>query len=141
MDAASSEVGPFRVLDTRKRRSAAVVYLIGAALAGLVAVGVSLPMVWATTVAPLVGLALCQVVCAWNMGVKDADAIRIASGVVTFPVGHASATLGYRGWLARPVWQVLVFADGAAPDKQGLVTVDAIDGDVTGTFEESVATP
>jgi hypothetical protein len=140
-EAGSSEVEPFRVLDTRKRRSAGVVYLIGAAIAGSVAVAVSLPMIWLTAVSPLIALALYQVVCAWNMGVKDTDAIAAASDTVSFPVGHASATLGYRGWLARPVWQVLVFADGAAPEMQGLVTIDAVDGNITGTYEESVATP
>ncbi len=140
-EGSSSEGGPFRVLDTRKRRSAAVVYLIGAVLAGWATIAASLPIMWATAVAPLFVLALYQVVCAWTMGVKDAAAIRAASEAVSFPAGHASATLGYRGWLARPVWQVLVFADGAAPDMQGLVTIDAVDGDITGTYEESVTTP
>ena len=43
--------------------------------------------------------------------------------------------------MAKPVWQVLVFSDTPSPDRQALVTVDAISGEVTGLYEESVPLP
>jgi hypothetical protein len=68
-------------------------------------------------------------------------AIAIASDAAPFPVGHGSATLGFTGLTAKPVWQVLVFESGAAPRHQALVTVDALTGEVTGTYSEAVPTP
>jgi hypothetical protein len=69
------------------------------------------------------------------------EAISIASEGASFAVGHASGTLGFRGLLAKPVWQVLVFAAGDAPAKQALVTVDGLSGAILGSYEEDVPTP
>ena len=69
------------------------------------------------------------------------EAIRIASEEASFDVGHGSATLGYRGLLAKPIWQVLVFSDTPSPDREALVTVDAMTGEVTGHFEQPVEIP
>jgi len=96
---------------------------------------------WFTAVVPLIMLAGIQVAGGWRMRVKDIEAIRIASDSASFDVGHGSATLGFRGPLAKPVWQVLVFADGPAPDRQALITVDALSGDVRGSYEEPVPVP
>lgn len=134
-------VGPYRVLDTAIRRRAALVYVgVAIAAAGLVLIsGVS--AMWLTAVLPLIGLAAIQFAGGWKMQVKDTEAIRIASDEASFNVGHGSATLGFTGPLAKPVWQVLVFADGPAPDRQALITVDALTGDVRGAYEESVPVP
>jgi hypothetical protein len=134
-------VGPYRVLDTATRRRAAIVYVGFAAIAaGLVLVtGVS--AMWLTAVAPLLFIAGVQVAGGWRMQVKDVEAIQIASDEASFDVGHGSATLGFRGLLAKPVWQVLVFADGPAPDAQALITVDALTGDIRGAYEEPVPVP
>jgi hypothetical protein len=75
------------------------------------------------------------------MRVRDIEAIRIASDYASFDVGHGSATLGFRGPLAKPVWEVLVFADGSAPESQALVTVEALSGDVRASYEEPVPVP
>lgn len=96
---------------------------------------------WLTAVLPLVIAAGLHVAGGWRMAVKDIDAIRIASDHASFEVGHGSATLGFRGARAKPVWQVLVFADGPAPNRQALVTVDALSGDVRGSYEETVPVP
>ena len=140
-DQIGEPVGPYRVLDTATRRRAAAVYVsMAVAGAGLVLIsGVS--AMWLTAVAPLIGLAVVQFAGGWRMQVKDVEAIGIASGEASFDVGHGSATLGFRGPLAKPVWQVLVFADGPAPDRQALITVDALTGDVRGAYEESVPVP
>jgi hypothetical protein len=118
--------GPYRVLDTATRRQAAIVYLVVAAFAvGLIAVS-GVGAMWITAVAPLMMLAALQVAGGWRMRVRDIEAIRIASDHASFDVGHGAATLGFRGPLAKPEWEVLVFADGSAPDSQALVTVEAL---------------
>lgn len=96
---------------------------------------------WFTGVGALLALAAYQFAGAWTMQVTDMQAIDIASSVASFPVGHGSATLGYSGVLAKPMWQVLVFSNTPSPDRQALVTVDALSGDVTGQYEEAVELP
>jgi hypothetical protein len=129
---------PHRVLDTANRRTAGAVYLIAAMLAlGLIAAtGTSL--MWLTAVLPLLGIAGYQFVAGKHIRTTDMQAIQIASVAVPFDVGHASATLGFTGFMAKPVWQVLVFEAGSAPHHQALVTVDALSAEVTGSFAEAV---
>ena len=134
-------IGPYRVLDTATRRKAAVVYLVVATLAAILVATTGVSAMWFTAVLPLVGMALLQLAGGWRMKVQDVEAIAIASDHASFKVGHGSATLGFSGVLAKPVWQVLVFADGPAPDTQALITVDALTGNVRGSYEESVPVP
>jgi len=133
--------GPYRVLDTSTRRRASAVYVVVASLAVGLVVASGVNAMWLTAVAPLLGLAAIQFTGGWRMQVKDVEAIQIASDHASFPVGHGSATLGFRGLLAKPVWQVLVFADGAAPDTQALITVDALTSEILGVYEEPVPVP
>ena len=112
-----------------------------AVLAGAIAISTQIQPLWVTAVVPLVVLAGYQFLGGWKMQVTDMEAIEKASDRVSFTTGHGSATLGYRGLRARPVWEVLVYGDGPAPQFQALVTIDAVSGDVTGTFEEEVVTP
>jgi len=129
---------PHRVLDTANRRAAGAVYVVGALIgAGLIlATGVSL--MWLTAVLPLLGIAGYQFVAGRRIGASDMEAIQIASDAAPFDVGHASATLGFTGLTAKPVWQVLAFEAGSVPRHQALVTVDALTGEVTGSFAEAV---
>jgi hypothetical protein len=120
---------------------AALVYVAMAVIAGSIVVVSGVAAMWSTAVVPLVLLATYQVLGAWRMAISDQRAIEIAGSVTSFAIGHGSATLGYRGILAKPVWQVLVFADTPSPDHQALVTVDAMTGDVTGRYEEVVEVP
>jgi hypothetical protein len=134
-------IRPYRILDTAKRRRAGVVYIVMAVLAGAIAISTQIQPLWVTAVVPLVVLAGYQFLGGWKMQVTDMEAIEKASDRVSFTTGHGSATLGYRGLRARPVWEVLVYGDGPAPQFQALVTIDAVSGDVTGTFEEEVVKP
>jgi hypothetical protein len=134
-------IRPYRVLDTAKRRRAGIVYIVMAVLAGVVATATQIQLLWLTAVGPLVVLAGYQFLGGWKMQVTDMEAIEKASDRVSFTTGHGSATLGYQGLRARPVWEVLVYGDGPAPQFQALVTIDAVSGDVTGTFEEAVSQP
>ena len=135
------DLGPYRKLDTAKRRRAAGVYLVMAAFAGWLAVVSGVDLMWVMAVAPLVALAMYQFAGGWRLTVSDMEAISLAGEAASFGFGHGSATLGYRGPLAKPVWQVLVFADGPSPDQQALVTIDGLSGEVTGIYEQAVDIP
>ena len=132
---------PYRVIDTRARARAGLVYLGMACMAGIVTVASGTSPMWLTAVVPIGAIGAFHIATAWSMPVSDGEAIRIAATAVSFGFGHGSATLGYRGVLAKPVWQVLVFSDTPSPDHQALVTVDAMTGDVTGVYEEVVDAP
>ena len=75
---------------------------------------------------------------AWRIGVLDPEALAIANRETDFAVGHASAAVGFDGWRARPVWNVLEFGADDPPSRRGLVRVDAVDGSVVGTYVEDV---
>ncbi|MDK1018900.1 MAG: hypothetical protein QGD89_05820 [Actinomycetota bacterium] len=134
----SGKPAPFRVLDTSNRRSAAIVYLVVAAFTGVLVVTTDITPLWATAVLPLVLLAAYHFLTGRRMRISDMEAIRIGSATAPFEVGHGSATLGFAGMLAKPVWQVLVFEAGATPLHQALVTVDALSGEVQGIYTQSV---
>lgn len=140
-DSIGADVAPYRVLDTSRRRRAGIVYFVMAAVCALIVVAIDLPAMWFTGVGVLVAIAAYQFAGAWKMRVSDMEAIGIASQAATFTVGHGSATLGYRGVLAKPIWQVLLFSNTPSPDREALVTVDAMTGDVTGTYEQPVDIP
>ncbi len=132
---------PYRHLDTAKRRRAGAAYLAMAAIAGVFAAVSGTSMLWLTASVPLTGIATYQFATGWKLQVRDLEAIRLAGEAAPFTFGHGSATLRFRGPLAKPVWQVLLFADGPAPDRRALVTIDGLTGDVTGVFEEAVLAP
>ncbi|MCL1595043.1 MAG: hypothetical protein M3132_11895 [Actinomycetia bacterium] len=134
-------VSPYRQLDTAKRRRAGSVYLGMAAVAVYLTVASGVDEMWVFAVVPLVGIAVYSFAGGWKIKITDMDAIGLAADAASFDFGHGSATLGFRGALAKPVWQVLVFAAGSTPDHQALVTIDALTGDVTGIYEEAVAAP
>jgi hypothetical protein len=64
--------------------------------------------------------------------------LEVANRAVAFPVGHASASLGFTGWRARPVWNVLVFSADEPPSERGLVRIDGIDGHVVDSYVEEI---
>lgn len=134
-------VTPYRRLDTSKRRRAGVVYLVMAAFAASLVIVSGVDAMWITAVVLLVILGAYQFAAGWTLRVTDMEAIETAAGATSFGFGHASATLGFHGLLAKPVWQVLVFQDGPTPGYQALVTVDGLSRDVTGIYEEAVTIP
>jgi hypothetical protein len=128
-------VGPYVFPDIRRRRIAGACYLVlGAAslwagLAssnhGLVLAGVLLGLI-----------AAYHFVAGWHLGVDQTEALAVASRTVGFPVGHASAQLGWRGLLSRPAWRILVYSSDEPPSIRGLVELDAVDGHVIGEYTE-----
>ena len=65
-----------------------------------------------------------------------ADLTVAATERVGFPVGHASAQLGWRGLLSRPTWRILVYSAENPPKQRGLVLVDGVDGRIVSWFSE-----
>jgi len=131
----SNYVGMYTFPDIRRRRAPAYAYLLLAA--GLGALSATYPgqgvLVNEGFLAAAVALALIglyHLAAAWPLAVKDTDALLAAAGKVGFPVGHASAQLGWRGLRSRPTWRILLYSSEEPPAKRGMVLVDAVDGEV-----------
>jgi hypothetical protein len=129
-------VGPYVFPDIKRRRLAAGLYAIVAALAlwgglasgnnGLIAGGI------------LVGLvALYSFAAGYPLKIDQTEALAAASREVGFPVGHASAQLAWRGLRSRPTWRILVYSADEPPSIRGLVELDAVDGRVIGEYTEN----
>lgn len=72
----------------------------------------------------------------WNLNVDERDALVASVEKVGFPVGHASAQMGWRGLLSRPTWRILLYSAEEPPTKRGLVMVDGVDGEIVEYFVE-----
>lgn len=128
-------VGPYTFPDNARRRIPGVLYLLVAALLAAVwataddgAVLVNDGFLWCA-----IGLALFGLYCivaGTKLRTDETDALVAATQAVGFPVGHASAQLGWRGLRSRPTWRVLVFSAEDPPRQRGFVLVDAADGTV-----------
>jgi hypothetical protein len=73
---------------------------------------------------------------ATSLTITEVDALAAASRRVGFPVGHASAQMGWRGLLSRPTWRILLYSAENPPSQRGLVLVDGNDGSVVDHFVE-----
>ena len=71
-----------------------------------------------------------------DLRIDDKEALVRASNIVGFSVGHASAQLGWRGWLSKPTWKVLLYSDEPQPAKRALVRLDGISGSLVDMLEE-----
>ncbi len=128
-------VGMYTFPDIRRRRWPAFAYLLLAAGLGLLCAAYPGDRVLVNRgfLAAAVALALIAVyhlAAAWPLVVRDTDALLAAAGNVGFPIGHASAQLGWRGLRSRPTWRILLYSGEDPPAKRGLVLVDAVDGRV-----------
>lgn len=135
-------VGPYEFPDNKRRRVPGLMYLGFAALVGaLIAVaGDDAVLSNRGLVVGVVALALIGVyhlVAAVPLRHDENDALVAATTSVGFPVGHASAQLGWRGWLSRPTWRVLVYSAEDPPEQRGLVLIDAGRGQVIDQIVEA----
>jgi hypothetical protein len=132
---AAGYVGPYTFPDNARRRIPGALYLAVAALclalwamAGDDAVLVNDGFLWVA-----IGLALFGAYCmvaGQKLRTDETDALVQATKAVGFPVGHASAQLGWRGVRSKPTWRILLFSAEDPPAKRGFVLVDALDGSV-----------
>jgi hypothetical protein len=72
----------------------------------------------------------------WDLAVDERDALVAATRSVGFPVGHASAQLGWRGVRSRPTWRILLYSNEPTPTKRGFVMVDGVDARIVSSFVE-----
>mgnify|MGYP000867266741 CR=1 FL=1 len=135
-------VGPVMFPTSRRRWIAAALYAGAGALALVLwvlrrndnPVLVNAGVAWAGVA--LLVLALWHAAAAWKLNVDQTDALIAATRHVGFPVGHASAQLGWRGLRSRPTWNVLVYSNDEPPSTRGLVRVDGVNGNVVEHFVE-----
>lgn len=132
---ASAMVGPYLFPNNSRRRIPGVIYLVLAALCvGLwLLAGDDQPLVNGGFLGAGVALAAVgtySFVAGWSLDVDESDALVAATRQVGFPVGHASAQMGWRGLLSRPTWRILLYSNEPQPAKRGLVLVDGVDGEV-----------
>ncbi len=137
----SGMVGPYLFPDNARRRISAAIYA---------AVGAALIILWLTRSTGgvlvnrgllvggvvLVLVAVYHLRAGYPLAVRDLEALTAASREVGFPIGHASAQLGWRGLLSRPTWRILLYSADEPPTKRGLVLVDGVDGSVVAHFVE-----
>ncbi len=138
----SEFVGPYVFPNNNRRRVPGYLYL---------AIGVLCLVVWAVSHGPdavlvnegtfAAGMAMILIgayhlVAGWNLDVDERDALVAATERVGFPVGHASAQLGWRGLRSRPTWRILVYSAENPPTRRGLVLVDGVDGEIVSWFTE-----
>lgn len=133
--------GPYLFPNNSRRRIPGVLYvLIGvAAIAVTLAAGDDAVLTDPAVVlggGALVLLGLYHLQAGWDLAVDERDALVAATRDVGFPVGHASAQLGWRGLRSRPTWRVLVYSNEAPPRWRGLVLVDGVDGHVVDRYVE-----
>ncbi len=112
-------------------------YLAFAAMGALAALGGFGDGFWLAAAA-LAVIGAYHAVSAWRLPVREGRALEAAGAAVGFPVGHASAQVGFVGWRARPVWNVLVFSADEPPSQRALVRVDGLSGDVIDSYVEDV---
>jgi hypothetical protein len=139
---AAGYVGPYLFPNNNRRRIPAYLYW---GIAAICIVFWALnrdgdnPVVNGGFLAAAIGLILIgaySFVAGWNLDVDERDALVVATRQVGFPVGHASAQMGWRGLLSRPTWRILLYSAEDPPDKRGLVLVDGVDGAVVEWFVE-----
>lgn len=137
----SEFVGPYVFPNNNRRRVPGYLYImIGiACLVGWFVVGADGVLVNVGFAAAGVSLILIggyHLVAGWNLDVDERDALVAATERVAFPVGHASAQLGWRGLLSRPTWRILLYSAEDPPTRRGLVLVDGVDAEIVASFTE-----
>jgi hypothetical protein len=138
---AAGYVGPYVFPNNNRRRVPGYLYLIFAAV---------LVVIWVVKGSDAVlvnggflGAALLlaafgayHLLAGFDLDVDERDALVNASRVVGFPIGHASAQLGWRGLRSRPTWRILLYSAEEPPTTRGLVLVDGVDGEIVAHFTE-----
>jgi hypothetical protein len=134
-------VGPYTFPDNSRRRVPGVLYL--AVAAGCLAVWLARHRGGVLVDGGLLGVAVAlaligtyHLAAGYRLRVREGEALVAASREVGFPIGHASAQLGWRGLRSRPTWRLLLYSAEDPPSRRGLVLVDGVDGSVVAHFVE-----
>lgn len=137
----SAYVGPYTFPDINRRRIPAAIYLAAAVVFFVLWLtrgdgGVLVNRGFLGLAIGLVVIGLYHLRAGWHLAVRETDALAAASREVGFPIGHASAQLGWRGLLSVPTWRILLYSAENPPKTRGLVLVDGCDGHVVDHFTE-----
>jgi hypothetical protein len=137
----SEFVGPYVFPNNHRRRVPGYLYLlIGVGCIGLWAVagsdGVLVNAGFLAAGISLILIGAYPLIAGWNLDVDERDALVAATERVAFPVGHASAQLGWRGLASRPTWRILLYSAENPPTRRGLVLVDGVDAEIVASFTE-----
>ncbi len=135
-------VGPYQFPNNNRRRIPGAIYvgtglvcvLVWAVTEGGDPVLVNEGVLWAGIALVLVGLY--HFLAGVTLRLDEKDALVGATTAVGFPVGHASAQMGWRGLRSRPTWRILLYSADEPPTKRGLVIIDGVDGEVIDQFVE-----
>lgn len=137
---AAGYVGPYLFPNNNRRRVPGYLYLASAvACVALWLLAGDSPYVnggYVLAAVLLAAMGAYQLASGWNLEVDEQEALVAAGRAVGFPVGHASAQMGWRGLLSRPTWRILVYSNENPPARRGLVLVDGVDGHVVEHFVE-----
>jgi hypothetical protein len=139
---ASGYVGPYLFPDNNRRRIPGYLYIgVGAVAIATWALTRSDGSLFVNKGVALAGLLLIllgvfHLLAGFDLAYDEQDALVAAGREVGFPVGHASAQLGWRGLRSRPTWRLLLYSDENPPLRRGLVLVDGVDGHVVEHFVE-----
>ena len=134
-------VGVTTFPDPGRRRLVGALWFVFAAIAAAVVVAngtdgvlVNKGLVFFAVGAAMIGLY--HVIAGTSLRLREADALAVASKEVGFPIGHASAQLGFQGLRARPTWRILVYSADNPPTTRGMVLIDGRTGTVLGNYVE-----
>lgn len=138
----SGYVGPYTFPDNNRRRIPGLLYLLIAACCVAAwfltrdadPVLVNDGYLWAALA--LIAAGGYCFASGFDLVVDEQDALVIATRQVAFPVGHASAQMGWRGVRSRPTWRILCYSAEEPPTRRALVLVDGVDGEVVDWFAE-----
>jgi hypothetical protein len=126
--------------NNNRRRVPGYLYLgIAAALTVLVLVrgdGVYVNRGFLGAAVILAAIGVYSILTGWNLAVDERQALVAAIREVGFPVGHASAQMGWRGLASRPTWRILVYSADEPPTKRGFVLVDGLEATIVESFVE-----
>lgn len=130
----------YRFPDNSRRRVAGGLYVVLGAAAAVVAVALDGSVLvnsgFVASAAGLILIGLYYIQAGQPLAVDEGGALVAAVRAVGFPVGHASARLGWRGLRSRPTWRVLLYSNDTPPARRGIVLVDGIDGGIVAHFTE-----
>ena len=136
----SSLDADYRFPDNSRRRVAGGLYVaLGAAALGAAVVldgSVLFNSGFVVGAVALILVGLYYIQAGWPLSVDESGALVAAAQAVGFPVGHASARLGWRGLRSRPTWRVLLYSNDYPPARRGIVLVDGVDGGIVAHFTE-----
>lgn len=127
--------------DPGRRRFVGVGWLVVAAIAGAIVatndtdgVLVNKGLLFFAVGTALIGLY--HLAAGKSLKIRETDALAIAAKQVGFPVGHASAQLGFQGLLSKPTWRILLYSADNPPKTRGMVLISGSSGEVLGDYVE-----